>query len=60
MKQPESQDQPAAIVNCPVCAKPVRWSSEEKWRPFCSERCRLIDLGQWLNEEHRIPLQEED
>ena len=60
MKQRGSQDQPAGVVYCPVCAKAVRWSSEEKWKPFCSERCRLIDLGQWLNEEYRIPQQEED
>lgn len=42
-------------VDCPVCGKAVRWSSESQWRPFCSERCRLIDLGEWLDEEKRIP-----
>ena len=42
-------------VNCPTCGKPVRWEAEQQWRPFCSERCRLIDLGEWLNEENRIP-----
>lgn len=47
-------------VNCPTCDKPVPWTSEQKWRPFCSERCRLIDLGQWFNEEHRIPSESED
>ena len=42
-------------VSCPQCGKPVAWVPAEKWRPFCSERCRLIDLGEWLSEEKRIP-----
>ena len=42
-------------VACPVCNKPVAWSPVSRWRPFCSERCRLIDLGEWLDEEKRIP-----
>lgn len=42
-------------VSCPQCGKAVIWSVEQKWRPFCSERCRLIDLGEWLSEEKRIP-----
>ena len=41
-------------VKCPTCGKPVTWTPESKWRPFCSERCRLIDLGAWAAEEHRI------
>ncbi len=44
------------IVNCPVCGKPVEWSAEKSpFRPFCSERCRLIDLGDWASENHAIP-----
>ena len=43
------------IVKCPTCGKDVEWSDEQKWRPFCCERCRLIDLGEWANESHRIP-----
>jgi len=42
-------------VACPNCGKMVEWSPASKWRPFCSERCRLIDLGQWFSEEHAIP-----
>lgn len=42
-------------VNCPTCNKSVAWTPESSWRPFCSERCRLIDLGEWFNEERRIP-----
>ncbi len=41
-------------VACPTCGKPVPWTPESRWRPFCSERCRLIDLGAWLTEQHRI------
>jgi endogenous inhibitor of DNA gyrase (YacG/DUF329 family) len=33
----------------------VEWSSAQRWRPFCSERCKLIDLGEWFNEDHAIP-----
>jgi endogenous inhibitor of DNA gyrase (YacG/DUF329 family) len=32
----------------------VEWKESSKWRPFCSERCRLIDLGEWASESHRI------
>lgn len=42
-------------VSCPTCGKEVEWSEKAPWRPFCSERCRLIDLGKWAGEEHRIP-----
>ena len=45
-------------VKCPTCHKDVEWSEKSKWRPFCSDRCRLIDLGEWANESHRIPGQE--
>ncbi len=41
-------------VSCPRCGKPVVWGPASRWRPFCSERCRLIDLGEWLDENHRI------
>ncbi len=43
------------VVNCPHCGKPVKWQASEKFRPFCSERCKLIDLGAWADESHRIP-----
>lgn len=42
-------------VQCPTCGKPVTWSEASPFRPFCSERCKLIDLGAWASEEHRIP-----
>jgi hypothetical protein len=47
----------ARVVNCPNCGKPVPWVPESHYRPFCSERCRLIDLGAWATEEYRLPEQ---
>ncbi|MDA3131828.1 MULTISPECIES: DNA gyrase inhibitor YacG [Enterobacteriaceae] len=44
-------------VNCPTCGKPVIWNETSPFRPFCSKRCQLIDLGEWAAEEKRIPSQ---
>jgi len=46
------------VVNCPICSAPVEWTPESRWRPFCSQRCRTIDLGAWASEAYRIPLTE--
>ncbi|WP_207062641.1 DNA gyrase inhibitor YacG [Motiliproteus sp. SC1-56] len=46
--------QSAKRIPCPQCKKPSEWSSRNPWRPFCSERCKLIDLGAWANEEYQI------
>ena len=43
-----------ARVNCPTCRRELEWNSAP-FRPFCSERCRLLDLGAWLSEQHAIP-----
>ncbi len=43
-------------MSCPTCKKPVEWSVSSLYRPFCSERCKLTDLGGWLNGDYRIPL----
>jgi len=40
-------------VPCPACKKETAWK-DNPFRPFCSERCRLIDLGKWASEEYRI------
>jgi endogenous inhibitor of DNA gyrase (YacG/DUF329 family) len=45
----------ARIVSCPTCQAAVKWTSGNPFRPFCSERCKLIDLGAWADESHRIP-----
>ncbi len=42
-------------VACPTCEKPVEWGEQNPFRPFCSERCKLIDLGAWASEERAIP-----
>jgi len=48
-----------ALVFCPTCGQ--QFDSEiATAMPFCCERCRLIDLGRWLNEEHRLPIEPED
>jgi uncharacterized protein len=48
----------APSVRCPTCQRELHWSAQFPWRPFCSERCKLIDLGAWLAEERRIPDEE--
>lgn len=47
-----------ATVACPTCQQPVEWSDASPWRPFCSERCKLIDLGAWMTEQRAIPGEE--
>jgi endogenous inhibitor of DNA gyrase (YacG/DUF329 family) len=44
---------------CPTCRRPAEWEGN-KWRPFCSERCRLLDLGAWSAESYRIPEEVEE
>jgi len=41
-------------VACPQCGAPVVWTPAAKWRPFCSERCRIIDQGAWASESYRV------
>lgn len=48
----------ARAVTCPQCGKSVLWDTTNKFRPFCSERCRVIDLGAWASENYRIPVRE--
>ena len=43
-------------VICPTCKKKFSYYTSE-FRPFCSERCRLIDLGQWLDESYTVPVE---
>jgi endogenous inhibitor of DNA gyrase (YacG/DUF329 family) len=42
-------------VSCPTCGRTVEWTPASRWRPFCSERCKLIDLGAWASGERAIP-----
>jgi endogenous inhibitor of DNA gyrase (YacG/DUF329 family) len=43
------------LVSCPQCGRVTPWTLANSHRPFCSERCKLIDLGQWATESYRIP-----
>jgi endogenous inhibitor of DNA gyrase (YacG/DUF329 family) len=40
-------------ITCPICKNITTWE-ENPYRPFCSERCKLVDLGKWISEEYRI------
>lgn len=44
---------------CPICNKPAAPRAENPSFPFCSTRCKTVDLGKWLNEEYRVPVEEE-
>lgn len=48
----------ARQVACPGCGAAAEYSPANPWRPFCSERCRLIDLGAWAAESYRIPVRD--
>lgn len=43
------------VINCPQCGKQTVYGPENEYRPFCSERCKMIDLGHWAAEDYRIP-----
>lgn len=49
-----------AIVECPTCGKKVEWIEANHFRPFCSERCKQIDLGAWASEQYSVPSVEID
>lgn len=44
---------------CPLCRKPTSWAGNP-WKPFCSERCKVKDLGAWSSEAYRVPLKPEE
>lgn len=43
------------IVTCPQCGGDSVYAPSNRWRPFCSERCKKIDLGAWASESFRVP-----
>ena len=47
----------ARFVSCPRCGAKVAWTAQNRYRPFCSERCKLIDLGDWAMERYRVPVE---
>ena len=48
------------VVACPQCGAAVVWDPGNPYRPFCSERCKMIDLGAWATESYRIPVEDDD
>ena len=48
------------LVPCPACGTPAPFGVQHAFRPFCSKRCRVTDLGAWASESYRIPAREED
>jgi uncharacterized protein len=51
-KGPGSAD--ATKVRCPGCGAQCLYATSNRWRPFCSEHCRSIDLGAWASERYRV------
>ena len=53
---PDPSSSPFArrTVRCPACGGPSVYAPDNPWRPFCSERCRTLDLGAWASEAYRI------
>jgi endogenous inhibitor of DNA gyrase (YacG/DUF329 family) len=47
-------------VSCPRCGAQVAWTRESRHRPFCSERCRTVDLGAWATEQYRVAAVDSD
>ncbi|MBI5410531.1 MAG: DNA gyrase inhibitor YacG [Nitrospirae bacterium] len=48
-----------SMIRCPLCHRECSWE-KNPWRPFCSERCQIIDLGAWASERYRIPVEASD
>jgi endogenous inhibitor of DNA gyrase (YacG/DUF329 family) len=47
-------------VACPRCGGASVFARDNRWRPFCSERCKMIDLGAWAAESYRVAAEEEE
>lgn len=54
-KSPTEETPGTPTVPCPGCGKPAVFAAANPFRPFCCERCRLLDLGAWASESYRIP-----
>lgn len=53
--EPESPSAPRLrIARCAQCGQSTRLDPSNPWRPFCSERCKLVDLGAWFGERYRV------
>jgi endogenous inhibitor of DNA gyrase (YacG/DUF329 family) len=56
VKPPEDKVGKASAKPCPICGKPATEAS----KPFCSERCRDVDLNRWLSDSYKIPAARDD
>ena len=54
MSRDSEVQRPYRIGSCPQCGQSVRLDETNAWRPFCSERCKLLDLGEWFGERFGI------
>jgi len=54
MSVKQTQNPKVTTVPCPNCKTDVQWLASSEFRPFCSKRCQLIDLGEWADENHKI------
>lgn len=52
---PTPTDAAPKVVTCPACGGDSLYSPQNLYRPFCSQRCKQIDLGAWANEDFRMP-----
>jgi len=58
MSEDKKNTIPKRKIKCPQCGRLTFYSLENAFRPFCSERCRILDLGQWAEESYRIPVEQ--
>ncbi|WP_366515655.1 DNA gyrase inhibitor YacG [Solimonas marina] len=56
--QSHESARPYRIGSCPQCGQSVRLDETNPWRPFCTERCKLLDLGEWFSGSFAIPSDE--
>lgn len=56
--QTDNQKIVRTVIKCPACQKPTFWQ-DNPYRPFCSRRCRMLDLGCWVDEEYRVPSEDQ-
>lgn len=57
---PTNKSNVTSQIKCPTCDAANTWTQENSFKPFCSDRCKLIDLGEWANESRKIPSQSVD
>ena len=48
------------LIKCPRCQKQIEYSPQNVYRPFCSQRCRDIDLGKWIEGHYAVPGEKAD